>query len=591
MPIETINNNISMALPVEIYYQHLQTINGVYFTNREIDIAACILQGRTAKRIAILLNISPKTVENHLRNIMLKITCYSKEKIIDFIEKSGKFNYIKYYYSSLVIKLAFEMEWKQVLSLVQAQRPINCTVVYHNLVNEKSKLLQQFLDHLKAINIQPACINIQDAIDMILSGIRLSRHMIYCVSTDLNEYIKKVDSTMASCLLQIENTILLLLDTVHDVERLLQPCHQIDLTSTQNYYFAIFSILKLFFPTIDFTDNINAFEKYCINLLASEIRMQHASVFLNASVSVQEMNKAIENYKNLAKIGEFQTDCDQKTGFLGAAVNHQTSNNSVKLAAYKIAANGANEFKMFLQLVADGEQELAEQILKQHPSFVLSSGDIVDLSKRLFTEITAFQYALWSLDWNMWSMLQTYMPNKYSYAQIETFHQKISQQHGKHAGIVDGPILSLILSLEKYIKLCKNETNSKEACEYWNHQIGEHQRMLPTHVVNEYCSKYWYAEHNVRNKILLTLGSVQRVRNVYINGKLEDWYSAYNNKLGQCFAYMRYSLEYPEGQDAFGLEMPLGEFGGRRLRHDINVLKNLHDVRTKQFFTFISQYI
>ena len=590
--MSTVNNNIAIKLPKEIYFHYLLTVNGVAFTSREIDIIACVLQGRTAKRIAFLLGISPKTVENHLRNIMLKINCSSREKIIDFIEKSGKFNYIKYYYSSLIIKLAFELELKQVLSLVQTQQPISCTIVYHNLIDEHLKLLQQLLEHLKIINVQTACIRIQDDMNIAPFTIKSNEYIVCFISKDVSEYIKKVGASSIPWFLQEKRAILLLLETCHDLEKLLRPCYQINLTLTQNYYFATFSMLKLFFPMIDFTNNITCFEKYCVNLAASEQIIQSTSGITNDPLrSTININKSPENSRNLISIYMEQTVNNENLYYPDASVNHLTDNNSVSIIARKMAKNDVSEFKIFLQLVAEGEQELAEQLLKQHPNFSLNAGDIVDLSKRSFTEITAFQYALWSLDWNMWSMLQRYLPNKHIYTQIESFHQNLSQQHGKHAGTVDGPILALILSLEKYIKLCKNETNSKEACEYWNHQVGRSQLMLPVHLVNEYCSGYWYAEKNVRHKMFFTLGSVKRIHNVYINGILEDWYSAYNNKLGKCFAYVRHSLEYPEGQDAFGVEMPLGEFGGRRVQHDMNVLKNLHDARAKQFFTFISKYI
>lgn len=586
--MDTVKNNIAVTLPGEIYFHNLQIINGITFTNREIDIIACILQGRTAKRIAFLLGIAPKTVENHLRNIMLKINCSSKEKIIDFIEKSGKFNYIKYYYSILIIKLTFESELKQVLSLMQKQHSTSCTIVYYNLFGEQLKLLRQLLEHFKIIQVQTACIKIQDAMNIDPCTIKSNEYIIYFISNDVIEYIKKVASITIPWSAHKERVISLLLETCNDMEKLLPHCRQINLTLTENYYFATFSLLKFFFPTIDFTNNIKSFEKYCINLVAPiQIAQNRSATTDYPSVNIININKSSENFHNSTSIYMKQTFNDENLYYADESLNLATSNNSISSIDQSIKNNPDSDFKRFLQLVAYGEQELAESLLKQNPDFSLKTGDIIDLSKRSFTEATAFQYALWSLDWNMWSMLQKYIPKNQIYKQIESFYQNISQQHGKHAGVVDGPILALILSLEKYIRLCKNENNSKEACEYWNHQVGRSQLMLPVHVVNEYCSRYWYAEKKSRNNMLFKLGSIKRIRNVYINGMLEDWYSAYNNKLGICFAYMRHSLEYPEGQDAFGVEMPLGEFGGRRVRHDMDVLKNLNDIRTKQFFSLM----
>ena len=89
---------------LEAYRAQLEKINGIYFTPREIDIIACILSGRVAKRTASLLSISHRTVEQHTRNIMHKISCGSKDGIIEFVEKSDKYNLIKEFYQRLIGK-------------------------------------------------------------------------------------------------------------------------------------------------------------------------------------------------------------------------------------------------------------------------------------------------------------------------------------------------------------------------------------------------------------------------------------------------------------------------------------------------------
>ena len=60
-------------LPQEIYSSSLEEISNVRFSQREIDILACLVHGRTPKKIASLLSIAPKTVASHIRNIMLKM--------------------------------------------------------------------------------------------------------------------------------------------------------------------------------------------------------------------------------------------------------------------------------------------------------------------------------------------------------------------------------------------------------------------------------------------------------------------------------------------------------------------------------------
>ena len=69
-------------------FQQINTIENLIFTNREIDVIACLLHGKSVKKIAYFFSISSRTVEVHIRNIMLKIGCGSRQKILDFVESS-----------------------------------------------------------------------------------------------------------------------------------------------------------------------------------------------------------------------------------------------------------------------------------------------------------------------------------------------------------------------------------------------------------------------------------------------------------------------------------------------------------------------
>jgi tetratricopeptide (TPR) repeat protein/DNA-binding CsgD family transcriptional regulator len=105
--------NGKISLPLKIYTEHLEDINGIRFTPREIDVIACILNGRSAKTIPSLLSISAKTVATHLANIRSKTSCPSRESIIDFIEKSDKLPVLKHAcYISLLAMVHFEKQIK-----------------------------------------------------------------------------------------------------------------------------------------------------------------------------------------------------------------------------------------------------------------------------------------------------------------------------------------------------------------------------------------------------------------------------------------------------------------------------------------------
>lgn len=86
----------------------LEIINNIKFSLREVDIVSCIINGRSPKFIAHLLDISPKTVEAHIRNIKIKMNCSSKEQIVSFIEKSNKHQLISQHYRELIVNVDFE---------------------------------------------------------------------------------------------------------------------------------------------------------------------------------------------------------------------------------------------------------------------------------------------------------------------------------------------------------------------------------------------------------------------------------------------------------------------------------------------------
>lgn len=98
-PTSPTSSTPSPTLTSEDIYTHLKLIKDIAFTHRELDVIACILGGRKPKKIAILLSIATKTVENHIHNIKQKLGCSSQDSIIDFVEKAGVAPLLKHHYS------------------------------------------------------------------------------------------------------------------------------------------------------------------------------------------------------------------------------------------------------------------------------------------------------------------------------------------------------------------------------------------------------------------------------------------------------------------------------------------------------------
>lgn len=121
-------------------------------------------------------------------------------------------------------------------------------------------------------------------------------------------------------------------------------------------------------------------------------------------------------------------------------------------------------------------------MLKQDSSLSSRSGDLTDSSKRTFKKITAFQYALWALDFHMWQMILKYLPHE------EACEQVISAKQGSWVKTQQTQVNweKLIDALQIYIDNY-NLWSYLQLKDYWNQAVGGTQLFLPAHVISEYC--------------------------------------------------------------------------------------------------------
>ena len=141
------------------------------------------------------------------------------------------------------------------------------------------------------------------------------------------------------------------------------------------------------------------------------------------------------------------------------------------------------ELQEFLKAVAEGEQDKAEAMLKKNPVLALTPTDVTDLSKRSFKNITAFQYALWALDWHMWTMLLKYIPPEAVTEQITQSERGLWVPEQGITADWNG----LIQSLNQYVSEVRSNRPSSVYSQTWIKQVGGAQLLLPAHVINEYC--------------------------------------------------------------------------------------------------------
>jgi tetratricopeptide (TPR) repeat protein/DNA-binding CsgD family transcriptional regulator len=162
-------------LPSEIYQTKLQAINGVKFSQREVDVIACILEMRTTKKIAQLLSIAPKTIESHIRNISKRLNCNSREGIISFIEGSDKYLEIKNYYAQILILKAFESEFVQVCGSILNRTDLP-TLVYEDKNSDASAIIFLLKKHIELVGLRDVSIILESSLsdssksNIILTG-------------------------------------------------------------------------------------------------------------------------------------------------------------------------------------------------------------------------------------------------------------------------------------------------------------------------------------------------------------------------------------------------------------------------------------
>lgn len=255
-----------------IYGSQLTIIDGMSFTRREVDVIACIVSGRSAKKIASLLTISPKTVENHTRNIMSKLGIKSQDNIIDFIEKSGKFIFVKRYYSNLLIQSIFEQELKK-LSILLRGMSLFYKVVYYKENEDRKFLLYQLERHLKFSGIK-VLVEVKEKYEMPSCTIdKENSNYAYYISDSLIASIQQFRTS--DCIESISPPIFLLLnkDTVPHILQELTVVNYVNLVEQKNYYLSFFELLKKLIPNINLDKIILEFKEQCNTINDSSERV------------------------------------------------------------------------------------------------------------------------------------------------------------------------------------------------------------------------------------------------------------------------------------------------------------------------------
>lgn len=268
-----------------------------------------------------------------------------------------------------------------------------------------------------------------------------------------------------------------------------------------------------------------------------QVVAEQASEIANLKTALQSQGQGFKSIQS-----EMQTQIEKLERLLQPSVLQQPSTPSSPTLIFAppspsisfhlpVVAPKVNpkEVEEFLRLVAEGEQDKAEAMLKSNPALALVPGDVTDLSKRTFNGITAFQYAVWALDWHMWTMIRKYLPPAEAQLQAQGFETGAwVRQHGVHAN------LNTLIQAYQTTTDLYNASKYDEGNTAWVRQVGGAQLLLPAHVINEYChpTRSFYPLPNFKDAAALP-----RSRTIDEG----EWFTAeyFGGKLGEKFAWVR----------------------------------------------------
>ncbi|OJX04030.1 MAG: hypothetical protein BGO76_06335 [Caedibacter sp. 38-128] len=244
-------------------FQPFQFIESIRFTHREIDIIACLLQGRTQKTIANFLSIAPRTVETHLRNIMLKLECNSRESIIDYVENAGQSSAFRSRYQALLIQAEFEKQLQAIAQHIKGES-YACRFLSEKSQGDEIALIQKLDEHLKKVGIKTSREKVEKSksiIDFYLNKTTLEKQPILYV-TSKDTLVSFIDSSEENLNIKELDELIVLL---WEQESLLEVLPKIKgvkyINLYENYYLSFFEILKNIFFNISLDNFVSSFKK------------------------------------------------------------------------------------------------------------------------------------------------------------------------------------------------------------------------------------------------------------------------------------------------------------------------------------------
>jgi len=252
----------------------------IQFTSREVDIIACLLHGRSVKKIAGFFSISPKTVEVHIRNTMLKIGCNSKERIIDFIEASKHHSIIREHYY-LILKEKCNIHTNLTATALNNPEP-NCTVEAYYQNNPEN------VGYLK-------CTKRKIGLSILIVITIITASWIYCYSYDLSTFLATKSLNSKHIEPKYLNRII--------INQLVKAIEQEKLSAIKSSVFQAENFLKQATFSVEFNQL-----RYYLGVAYRYLGKFEEAIVILESINAKEDNNVyvlVELGTNYLKIGEY----------------------------------------------------------------------------------------------------------------------------------------------------------------------------------------------------------------------------------------------------------------------------------------------
>lgn len=263
----------------------IRNLNNIKFTNRELDIISLLLAGKSVAHIAIFFAISPKTVEIHLRNIMGKLGCNSKESLLDCIDNSNKSYLIQEHYKTLLLNEAFEQQLKNIPPCT-AKLDNSFLIIFDPSQNENKHFIDALDHYLKLIGfntILEPCGSAK-ALDQNTKKIKQTiTQFIYVLSNELADYITKNEygildeaNNLSSKSTHPQKPIICISFAENNLQNIVSNTSNfifINANEYSNQYVLYFEIIKKMAPELKIESFITEFNRQNTQILKSLIEI------------------------------------------------------------------------------------------------------------------------------------------------------------------------------------------------------------------------------------------------------------------------------------------------------------------------------